>query len=117
MPKLSEFKGLTVPVKVDIGGVALHIQFYAGKMTGKLRRDMEEKAKAAADKLARGEEANEEETEIVAQMLVKLLADWDLTDEKEKPCPITVRFLVDELGYYGMNKILLACMGATNPNA
>jgi hypothetical protein len=117
MPSLKEIQDQTMQVEVPLGGLIVKVDFYPTRFTGKLQKQLNAQARSAQAAIDAGEEPSEEDTESTAVLLTEICAGWDITDDKGKPCPITVPFLVDSLGYFGMNKIGFAVIGAIRPNA
>jgi hypothetical protein len=117
MPSLKEIQGQTMSVDVPLGGLTVKVDFYPTKFTGKLQKQLNALARSAQAAIDAGEEPSDEETESTAVLLTEICAGWDITGDDGKPCPITVPFLVNDLGYFGMNKIGFAVIGAIRPNA
>lgn len=115
--KLSQIKDFALSVAVNVGAGTLNIEFHPSRFTRSMQKELAALAKAAREKIEKGETPDDDATESTAQMLVKLLDSWDLEDDKGKRCPITVRFIADELGYYAANRIANAVVEALNPNA
>jgi len=71
-----------------------------------LQTDLSRAERAVRKAEEAGEEPTLEQSEVAASILVTIFAGWNLTDDKAKTCPCTVRFLVDELGYFAIGALL-----------
>jgi hypothetical protein len=93
----------------------LVFEFYPAKFTRGLQSKLAQAEKAVKAAEERGEEPPEGESEGAAAVLVAVFARWNLTDDHEKPCPCTVRFLVEELGYFAVGRLLRGVYEALSP--
>lgn len=119
MPKLSQIKGAVRRIPIDFAGVKLTFAYYPARVNSDLDKQITASLKAAQEKLARGEELSDEDAEFTAQRLIAIVdqADpWDLVDDDSEPCPFTIPFLINEIGYYGLAKMMAAVTADRDPN-
>ncbi len=136
--ELSTLREATKDLAVSMGGGnSLAVSYYPGRYTRKMQKDIDAKDRAAEKELVAWEAAakkakeaeedaperpNTDDVQGVAEMVVGLLASWDLTDSG-KPVPICVDSCVDALGYIYTLAILRAILSditvggsSTGPN-
>ena len=95
----------------------LTFEFYPAKFTRTLQNKLAQAERAVKAAEEAGEEPQEADSEGAAAILVAVFAQWNLTDDHGKPCPCTVRFLVDEVGYYAVGRLLRGTYEALSPGA
>jgi hypothetical protein len=78
---------------------------------------MTEIERRVKDKQTRGEPLEGDEAVSSAMLLTKLLASWDLEEEKGQIAPIDAAFMVDQLGFININRITRAIVESLDPNA
>lgn len=93
-------------MEIPCGADPLKFEFYPAKFTRTLQGKLSQAEKAVKEAEKKGEEPPLEQSEAAASILATVFAGWNLTDEKGAACPCTVRFLVDELGYFAIGALL-----------
>jgi hypothetical protein len=107
---ISTLRENTKEITVSLGAGTIVAAYYPGRYTRKLQRDIAAKEKALQAKVDAGDDgADADDVNGIAEMVVALLASWDLTDGG-KPVPITEETLVDALGYIYTLAILRAIL-------
>jgi hypothetical protein len=115
LPTLKAFQSVTLAVEIPCGEDPLRFEFYPAKFTRQLQERLRKADKAVEAAEAAGEEPRSEDNEGAASILVAVFASWNLTDEKGKPCECSVRFLVDELGYFAIGRLLRGVYSELDP--
>ncbi len=112
---MKAFQSQTLAVEIPCGEEPLTFEFYPTRFTRALQQKLTEAERAVKKAEEAGEEPKAEDAEGAAAILAAVFANWNLTDEKEKPCPCTVRFLVDELGYFAIGRLLRGVYETLSP--
>lgn len=116
--RLSQIKQERKPVPVKMGEAGtLTVQIVPARYTRPMQDRLLQMEAGARARREQGTPAPEDEIASDAVFVSELLDGWDLEDDAGKPIPVTPEFFVEELGYFNLQRIVSAILGALNPNA